>query len=233
MDKFLAAENGPRDTSDSSIAKVTTEDLFRAWESQSLPHYEHPCRKIVFTIKSHDQGWASEDMIYHKTYQRSYTWFDVGLERLETRDMENDTSAAPVTQIQLRLGPKNDTSETAGSVVCDIRTVQPPVIQNPSNPSDFIIGHPSLPPATRLQSNVTAERQAKEHIITWAYDDCTLPESPEGDALEEVGRGRESATGKFIRNLKTGDIVTIWARARFQGWVNIVEDARIDIYWAV
>lgn len=42
---------------------------------------EHPCRKIVFTIKSHDQGWAS-DRSDTGTYTGSYTWFDVGLEKM-------------------------------------------------------------------------------------------------------------------------------------------------------
>ena len=40
----------------------------------------HPCRRIVFTIRSHDQGWGG-DPGDAGTYNGSWTWFEVGLER--------------------------------------------------------------------------------------------------------------------------------------------------------
>jgi len=43
---------------------------------------EHPARKIVFTLRSHDQGWGG-DHADHGTYHGSWTWFDVGLERFD------------------------------------------------------------------------------------------------------------------------------------------------------
>ena len=99
--------------------------------------------------------------------------------------------------------------------------------------SQFFFNYPFLPSHARIQSNVTAGKEIKEHIITWSYNDCIDPESPEGDELERQGRGRASATGKFVRNLQIGDIITVWARARFPGWSNRAEEVRIDIYWAV
>jgi hypothetical protein len=39
------------------------------------------CRKIVFTIRSHDQGWGGS-AADKGTYRGSFTWFDVGKERL-------------------------------------------------------------------------------------------------------------------------------------------------------
>ena len=39
------------------------------------------CRKIVFTIRSHDQGWGGS-AADKGTYRGSFTWFDVGLERV-------------------------------------------------------------------------------------------------------------------------------------------------------
>ncbi|KAK2762151.1 hypothetical protein FQN54_001159 [Arachnomyces sp. PD_36] len=35
----------------------------------------HPCRKIVFSISSNDQGWSSGG--HRGTFEQSYTWFDV------------------------------------------------------------------------------------------------------------------------------------------------------------
>jgi hypothetical protein len=59
------------------------------------------------------------------------------------------------------------------------------------------------------------------------------PDSPEADALEEQGRGRASLNGEFVRNLRVGDLITVWAKARFGGWANIVTDVKVDVYWAV
>lgn len=42
---------------------------------------EFPCRKIIFTLKSHDQGWGGQ-RDQRGTYKGSYTWFEVGQERL-------------------------------------------------------------------------------------------------------------------------------------------------------
>lgn len=42
---------------------------------------EHPCRKIVFSFKSHDQGWGGTRE-QKNTYKGSYTWFEAGKERL-------------------------------------------------------------------------------------------------------------------------------------------------------
>ncbi len=46
---------------------------------------EHPCRKIVFTITSHDQGWGGDNPEDRRTYNNSWTWFEVGLERFDAQ----------------------------------------------------------------------------------------------------------------------------------------------------
>lgn len=58
-------------------------------------------------------------------------------------------------------------------------------------------------------------------------------ESPEVTALAEIGRGKATGDGEFVRNLKLGDIVTVWAKARFPGWVNYVDRVKVDVYWAI
>lgn len=46
-------------------------------ESKPLPHRtQHPCRKIEFSIASHDQGWGGG---VNGSYKTSYTWFDAYL----------------------------------------------------------------------------------------------------------------------------------------------------------
>jgi hypothetical protein len=115
---------------------------------------------------------------------------------------------------------------------CNIHTILPGICEDPESSSGFKFHTPFLPPPTRIQSNATAARR-KEHIVTWCWDDCIDPDSPEADELEKQGRGRASATGEFVRSLQVGDIITVWARARFPLWMNYVEEMRIDVYWAV
>jgi hypothetical protein len=59
------------------------------------------------------------------------------------------------------------------------------------------------------------------------------PDSIDGKKLDEEGRGRATGNGEYVRNLKVGDVVTLWGKARYGGWVNYVEEVKIDVYWAV
>jgi hypothetical protein len=66
---------------DREVPKTSTADVLGAWTSTGPPRTKHPVRKIVFTIKSHDQGWGGEHF-ENRDYEGSYTWFDVGREEL-------------------------------------------------------------------------------------------------------------------------------------------------------
>lgn len=46
------------------------------------PRLIHPVRKVVFKIKSHDQGWGG-DAEAKGTYRASWTWFEAGLEKFD------------------------------------------------------------------------------------------------------------------------------------------------------
>jgi hypothetical protein len=97
----------------------------------------------------------------------------------------------------------------------------------------FRFHHELNPSASALQKNVAANRTMKEHTIAWTCEDNINPEAVEAKALEDVGRGRETGTGEIVRNMKAGDVITVWAKARYGGWVNYVDEVKIDVYWAV
>jgi hypothetical protein len=209
-----------------------TLELLNQWKTQSLPRGDHPCRKVVFTIKSRDQGWA-DTREFCGTYKGSYTWFDVGLEKLQAIDKNMCTHEIQMAQgfiekFPLESGYNN--SKAGRSIYCDLCTMQPSVIGEPPN---YTFDHPSIPTGYRLQSNRTGTREVKEHVIILAHDDCINPFCSEGDQLEQVGRGRHTGNGDFVRSLQIGDIITFWARARFPGWTNQVKEVKIDVYWAV
>lgn len=93
--------------------------------------------------------------------------------------------------------------------------------------------HPLLPTTSTLQKNLTATRDYQERTITWSCRDDVDADSVDGKALEDQGRGRATADGRYVREMKVGDVVTLWAKARFPGWIHTVERVEIDVYWAV
>jgi hypothetical protein len=69
--------------------------------------------------------------------------------------------------------------------------------------------------------------------VEWSWTDDINPESDGGQELKNQGRGRATGDGTFVRDLKMGDVITIWGKAKFPAWQNNIEKVRIDVYWAV
>jgi len=245
---------------------VTTEVAAQMLKNAQI-RGEYPCRKVVFTIRSHDQGWGGTRG-QKGTYKGSYTWFEAGLERLTAF---NDNSHIPPSkdtptsgeinskmQEILNMWPPRETDvellpqflfapdadnsledeaiQTPGTT-CTVHTVSPQIESRetahepPQIDSWFV--YPLMPSDDCIQKNLTAHKEPQTNTITWRFDDNTNPESLEAKELDDQGRGPASKTGEYVRNLKVGDVVTVWAKARFPMWVNTIEEVKIDIYWAV
>lgn len=103
-DKYPILQPRPWLNPDNLIEGLTGETEKR-WIKHSQIRGEFPCRKIVFRLSSHDQGWGG-DRSHKGTYRGSFTWFDVGKERIHT--FENGTfSQCPVyhtTKYETRKG---------------------------------------------------------------------------------------------------------------------------------
>ncbi|KAH9213764.1 hypothetical protein DL95DRAFT_301603 [Leptodontidium sp. 2 PMI_412] len=213
-----------------ALPSDVTEDIKERWASESHIRGEFPCRKIVFTLVSHDQGWGGEPG-HHGTYKGSFTWFDVGKERIH---LSQDISTMNPENVEMfpAILPEHGSPEWKKEntpLACTVETLQPRV--HPHSAIRF--EHPLLPTLDCLQKNRTSTKEAEEYKIVWTCHDNVDPDSLEGKALEDQGRGRNTANGQFIRDMKVGDIVTVWGKARFPGWVNMIETVRIDVYWAV
>jgi len=63
-----------------------------------------------------------------------------------------------------------------------------------------------------VQVNLHASRQEKTHIVTWRWD-----------AEDEEER-------KWVRDLKQGECVELTIWARYPGWANHVQSAKIDVF---
>jgi hypothetical protein len=175
------------------------------------PLVTHPCRKIVFTIRSRDQGWGGSRGD-HYTYHGSWTWFEAGLERWTKKPGDNSPEA----------------QDQPSFVLEDLSTVYPRVV--PENENTHKFNHALLAVENlKIQCNKTAVREILEHRVEWSYTDEETSESK----LADIGRGKETGDGKFVRELQLGDIVTVWGKNRFPGWANYVESVKIEVYWVV
>ncbi|QSZ37091.1 hypothetical protein DSL72_009183 [Monilinia vaccinii-corymbosi] len=213
---------------DRQVPQDATENVIKNWAERSQVRGEFPCKKIVFRIKSHDQGWGGV-RTDKGSYRGSYTWFDVGWERTFATTDAGLLLDGP--QFSLN-NSEAQASEMTSQIVCGLRTISPETQNNLDNPQR-IFKHALNPNQKCLQKNKTATSASQEHTIVWRFSDDIHPEDPEADQLEAEGRGRETANGEFVRSLKIGDVVTIWAKARYPGWANTVEDVSMDVYWSV
>lgn len=201
---------GSRSTPDDVCAnKVypTVKQLERSPDSpRPLPHRStnHPCRKVVFHLSSHDQG---PGRIHENMYEHSWTWFDAEVIRgAHEKKMYVDGEE----QVLL----DNEKGET---------TI-------PREPDDPLL----LPSEHKVQVNGARVSEIQDVEIVWDSQDDIQPDSPAAIDVEQAkGRGRATLDGQFVREMQVGDSIALWARARFPGWSNHVYHASVTVYWAV
>lgn len=217
------------------LEKEHEADFFTNLASYPTPSLYSPVRKIVFSIRSSDQGWGGD---VPGTFQGSSTWFEAGLERFDARNTCN-----PQCVPDLRYTSR--ASQAPELPLCSLRPIEPLIELVPSrsdeeqeqedNGPEYEYSHPLWAhDVLSIQRNRVATREFADHCVTWRWDDSLVdPDSEEEKAIDDAGRGKSSGNGEFVRRLKMGDVVTIWAKARYAGWVNNIERVSVDIYWAV
>ncbi|KAM3530864.1 hypothetical protein NHJ13051_001092 [Beauveria bassiana] len=187
-----------------------------------LPKLQGPVRKVVFKFTSHDQGWSGET---GGLYENSWTWFEAGLERLEDSEIGAPRDPPPTALYRQALRPVHPAIEEVIEEKKEDAENGEPAPQEPQFQYQFPL---IQSPKWTVCRNKRAHRDWQDHTITWACYDDVQADSDGSKALEENGRGRETGDGEFVRNLQLGDVVTLWAKARFPGWVNNILAASID-----
>lgn len=96
-------------------------------------------------------------------------------------------------------------------------------------------GEPNfMPNGNKLQSNLTATRETKNYTITWHHLDAIEPGTADAEEIEKTqGRGHATLDGRRVREMRPGDSISVWARARFGGWVNHVQALSVRVFWTV
>jgi hypothetical protein len=74
------------------LEKEHEKSYFVGLANYPTPKLQYPVRKIVFSIRSKDQGWSSEPQ-NRRTFNGSWTWFEAGLEKFDAE--QTCKSAAP------------------------------------------------------------------------------------------------------------------------------------------
>lgn len=262
-EEYPAIPPVPWSKPDEDVPNDATQEVIDLWTKASLSRGEFPCRKIRFTIKSHDQGWGGPPGV-RGTYKGSSTWFDVGLEKVHAFRESQLPSPTPInfqgapvnqdvpptTDAEEAVGASHESgmlpyfeipdqsAEHSGTIICCTRTVNPATVPrdiegpNSSGPR-LSFRHALNPGLDCLQRNRTATRELTEHQIIWSCTDSTDPDSVDGKTLDDEGRGRATGNGDYVRNLKVGDVVTVWGKSRYGGWNNNVAEVKIDMYWVV
>lgn len=128
-------------------------------------------RKVIFTMRSHDQGWSS-----FPASHGTWSWFEAAV---ATKSVEAVQEA----------------HDESNSLVARMRDGDFPIPLDSPN----VRRH-------RIQSNRHAVREAEHYRIT-------------------IDRGQE-----ILDDLKVGDQILLIACARYGGWMNIIEDAGIEIW---
>lgn len=203
-------------------------DDFQQLIASPVSMLAQPCRRIVFTLRSRDQGWSSSPGD-HGTYNGSWSWFEAGLERW------CKTSPAQTSSPE-QTGQTEQQPQIPSLKLDDLCTVIPEVEWEGQVQKAYIFKHHLHPREDlKVQCNLTAEKEVLEHRVVWSYTDDVDPERDVEAAvkLQREGRGKATGNGEFVRDLKLGDVVTLWSKARFPSWANFVESARIDVYYAI
>ncbi|KAK0671186.1 hypothetical protein QBC41DRAFT_344855 [Cercophora samala] len=193
-----------------------------------------PCRRIVFTIRSKDQGWGGE-LENQDTYNGSWTWFEAGLERWCKNQLPDPPQPCESDDpVQKQAKDEDDDQQQPSMNLEDLATVIPEVVVNPQN-NEFKFDHSLLPQEhVKIQCNKLTEREYITHVVEWNYDDeMDLEDEVAAKKLHDVGRGERTGNGEFVRNMRIGDVVTVWGKTRFGGWINNISSVKVEVYWAV
>ena len=219
------------------------------------PRGIHPGRRVVFEILSREERLEnsprSGSTFY---YANSETSFDATVDTLTfpkttKKSVNRSIDPLPWTAEAATKNFHHNNHQQQLSNVC--YTIRPrtqnhhssssPSSSSPTPPSSDHLYCPSPPGTTGVTKNYTAHN--RKVVRTWRYDGaerCYLPTT-------DRDFGSENAT-TFVKGLKEGDCVSLWARARKVeasggrrrgpgeqrgAWCNVVDRVAIHVFWAV
>lgn len=199
------------------------------------PRGLHPARRVVFEILSREERLGNthrQGSTFY--YANSKTSFDASIDRIsfpKTTKKSINRSIDPLLWTT-EAATKDCRNQQPSDVCYTIRSTKP-AKSSSSKSSD----HENS--SSGVTKNYTAHN--RKVVRTWRYDGaerCFLPTT-------DRDFGSENAT-EFVKGLKEGDCVSLWARARKseehgrrrpgeqgRAWCNVVDRVAIHVFWAV
>lgn len=175
---------------------------------------QNPFRKVEFRILSYDQGW-------HLSWSSSPNWFEAHIKHTLLR--QPDWSF-----LRIEVESENDI---------------PP---NGFKWTDVTFASPSYQPHVLVDTNMVTDLghnhdfitngALQQHRIVWHYlDNLNVQSDTKSEVSKSQNSGSETATAaaKFVRDLKVGDTIALWAKAKQREWLNLGQYVSIVVTWAV
>lgn len=179
------------------------------------PRGRHPARAVLFEILSREER-AADHPTAPGFRQDSKTLFEASV----------DNIVLPQTRPESPVQPLYWTPEAATTK----SYLQNPLSKNPPYtfiPRRMTSARPDLEQAFPVSWNRTA--QNRKFVVAYRYDDTTRF-SVEKERYLSAGIVRG-----FVRGLREGDSIALWARAREGAGAccNVVDRVKIHVFWAV
>ena len=208
------------------------------------PRGLHPARRVVFEILSREERLENThrpgSTLY---YANSKTSFEATVDTISFPKTTKKTVKRSIDPLIWTAEAATKDYHQQPADVC--YTIRPKFPNHPSPSSSSCSPSSSNPPdhatsPSGVTKNYTAHN--RKVVRTWRYDGaerCYLPTT-------DRDFGSEKAT-EFVRRLKEGDCIGLWARARKvegrdgrrrpgeqdRAWCNVVDRVAIHVFWAV
>ncbi|PGH07969.1 hypothetical protein GX51_01409 [Blastomyces parvus] len=168
-------------------------------------------KAVRFEIASHDQGWGGE-MGTQGTYNGAFSWFEATILR---RNDHSGAGVEPPPDVQPPTKTYAGYSEAYRQFGWDFAT---------DDKGEMLIWP--------VQKNKVATGETQTREIVWTLDgDGAEGREQTEQLLDEEDTGSGSGDG-FVRTLRPGDVICLWARAIYPGWANIVEKATVEVAYS-
>ncbi|KAH7054268.1 hypothetical protein B0J12DRAFT_777755 [Macrophomina phaseolina] len=210
-------------------------------------------RCIRWWLRSRDQGWVREGVARKGTYIGSSSWFDACILRpLPPSDPRPPITPELATRIQqLLLRSGSSTSQSLPSSSSSDNTFPAFLVGNllTHDPDDArlllrALGWDFVERVERvevdgevgerrgvlwkLQANLVAGEAYRVHEGEW----WKVGEERQREWGGDENEGRGDGAG-FADVLRPGDRVGVWARAMLPGWVNDVDEVKVEVRYSV
>ncbi|KAI1514948.1 hypothetical protein PtrSN002B_007942 [Pyrenophora tritici-repentis] len=198
---IIARASGSR--SEAAAICLATDDVFGAEVVQEMEQEGETTKvkRVEFKLRSRDQGWTSEG---GESGFGGYSWVEIGI----LRRMEAQGGEEGGRDVAAEQPPQSDRTDW----------------ETPREYHEFVAEHGwgLVQRKDEYAWNVQVNRvsgPSEKYLVVWGRD-----------GVSEGNEGKGDGEG-FVEELKDGDRLIVWARARYPGWQCIVETVDVVVYF--